>query len=69
MNNARKFAVTAWICLKIPPRCGLCQIIGGISMAAYGMVHNTLDVRLVTTGEAQRELIAFLESEGYQTIH
>lgn len=44
-------------------------IIGGISMAAYGMVRTTLDVRLVTTGKAQRELIAFLESEGYQTIH
>ena len=44
-------------------------IIGGISMAAYGMVRTTLDVDLVTTIEAQRELITFLEAKGFQTIH
>jgi hypothetical protein len=44
-------------------------VIGGISMTAYGMVRTTLDVDLVTTGDAQSEFIEFLESEGYETIH
>jgi hypothetical protein len=44
-------------------------LIGGLSMAAYGMVRTTLDVDLVTTSEAQDCLIEFLESLGYETIH
>jgi len=44
-------------------------VIGGISMTAYGMIRTTLDVDLVTTGEAQGEFIEYLESEGYETIH
>ena len=44
-------------------------LIGGLSMAAYGMVRMTLDVDLVTTAQAQDTLVEFLESMGYQTTH
>lgn len=44
-------------------------LIGGLSMAAYGMVRTTLDVDLVTTTEAQTGLVGFLESMGYETVH
>lgn len=38
-------------------------------MAAYGMVRTTLDVDLVTSREAQADLVDYLESRGYETIH
>ncbi len=44
-------------------------VIGDISMSAYGMTRMTLDVDPVSTGEAQNDVIEFLESEGYETIH
>jgi hypothetical protein len=44
-------------------------VIGGISMAAYGMVRTTLDLDLVTPAAAQEDLIEFLEADGYDTLH
>ena len=44
-------------------------VIGGVSMAAYGMLRTTLDVDFVTSREAQDGLIRFLESQGYETQH
>jgi len=44
-------------------------LIGGLSMAAFGMVRTTLDVDLVTTAEAQEGLVGFLETMGYDTLH
>ncbi len=44
-------------------------IIGGVAVAAYGMVRITLDVDFVTSGDAQVDLIHFLESQGYATVH
>ena len=44
-------------------------VIGGLAMAAYGLARTTLDVDVVTSSDAQDELVAFLEAEGYETIH
>ena len=44
-------------------------LIGGLAMAAYGMVRMTLDVDLVTSADSQDALVEFLESMGYETIH
>jgi len=46
-----------------------CALIGGLSMAAYGMPRTTLDLDVVVPGEAQEELVAFLENEGYETLY
>lgn len=46
-----------------------CALIGGLAMAAYGMVRTTLDVDLVVPGEVQDDLVAFLEERGYETLH
>lgn len=44
-------------------------LIGGLAMASYGMPRTTIDVDLVVTGEAQDDLVEFLESRGYETLH
>lgn len=38
-------------------------------MAAYGLARTTLDLDLVTEAAAQEELIGFLASHGYETLH
>jgi hypothetical protein len=44
-------------------------VIGGIALAALGMPRTTLDLDLAVDGVAQDDLIAFLESLGYETLH
>ncbi len=44
-------------------------VIGGVALASYGLPRTTLDVDFVVEFEAQDELIRFLESRGYQTLH
>jgi Uncharacterised nucleotidyltransferase len=44
-------------------------LIGGVALAAYGLLRTTLDLDLVVDSEAQDELVGFLESRGYQTLH
>ena len=44
-------------------------VIGGIALASYGMPRTTLDVDFVVELSAQEDLIRFLESRGYQTLH
>jgi len=44
-------------------------VIGGIALAAYGLVRNTEDLDLVVEASGQGEIIQFLESRGYQTLH
>lgn len=44
-------------------------IVGGVAMAAYGLARTTLDLDLVTEAAAQDELVAQLESMGYETLH
>jgi hypothetical protein len=44
-------------------------LIGGVALAAYGLARTTLDLDLVVEGRAQEELIDFLESLGFATLH
>jgi hypothetical protein len=44
-------------------------VIGGLAMAVYGSARTTLDVDIVVDSETQDRVIAFLESQGYQTLH
>lgn len=44
-------------------------VIGGVALAAYGLLRMTVDLDLVLDAEAQDDLIRFLESLGYETLH
>jgi len=44
-------------------------VIGGLSMAAYGMPRTTLDLDIVVPASVQDELVSFLEAMGYETLH
>lgn len=44
-------------------------VIGGIALASYGLPRTTLDVDFVVERSIQDDLIRFLESRGYQTLH
>jgi hypothetical protein len=44
-------------------------MIGGAALAAYGLMRTTLDLDLVVEARGQDELIAFLDSLGFVTLH
>jgi len=44
-------------------------VIGGVALAAYGSPRMTLDLDVVTDARAQDALIAFMESQGFVTLH
>lgn len=44
-------------------------VVGGLGLQAYGIGRATFDIDLVTAAEAQTDLVAFLEAEGYETLH
>jgi hypothetical protein len=44
-------------------------VIGGVALAAYGHPRMTLDLDVVTGTAAQETLIAFMESQGFVTLH
>jgi len=44
-------------------------VIGGVAVAAYGMVRTTFDVDAVTSRDAQAGLVEHLELLGYETVH
>lgn len=44
-------------------------VIGGYGLIAYGIERATFDLDLLVETEVQDELIAFLESLGYATLH
>ncbi len=44
-------------------------VIGGIALAAYGNPRTTIDLDFVVDGDSQDDLIAFLESEGFETLY
>jgi len=44
-------------------------VIGAFGLQAYGLGRATMDVDLVAEAEAQRRVLAFLESLGYETLH
>lgn len=44
-------------------------VIGGLALHAYGISRLTYDLDLITVGEAQGEVVSFLEYLGYETLH
>ena len=44
-------------------------VIGGVALAAYGDPRMTLDLDVATEASAQEALIAFMESQGFVTLH
>jgi hypothetical protein len=44
-------------------------VIGGIALAAYGHPRLTLDLDIVTDAGAQDDIVGFMESRGFQTLH
>lgn len=44
-------------------------VIGGVAIAMYGFPRTTLDLDLIVESEVQEDLILWLESLGYQTLH
>ncbi|MEA2691175.1 MAG: hypothetical protein QOJ16_562 [Acidobacteriota bacterium] len=66
MNFARVLeAVSAFLDEKGHPHA----LIGGVALAAYGFARTTLDLDFVLNGEAEEDVVHFLESLGYQTVH
>ena len=44
-------------------------VVGAFGLSAYGMIRATQDLDFITSTDAQDELVEFLESLGYETIH
>ncbi len=44
-------------------------VIGGLAMAVHGAARTTLDVDIVVDGAFQDQLIGFLQSQGFTTVH
>jgi len=44
-------------------------VIGGVALISYGLPRTTLDLDFIVESSAQDDLIDFLESRGYKTIH
>ena len=44
-------------------------VIGGVGLGGYGMSRATVDLDLVVDASAQEEVVRFLESLGYFTLH
>jgi predicted nucleotidyltransferase len=44
-------------------------VIGGVAIVAYGLPRTTLDLDLIVESSVQDDLIRFLESRGYKTLH
>jgi len=44
-------------------------VIGGVALAAYGHPRMTLDLDVVTEAAAQEALVAFMQSQGFETLH
>lgn len=42
---------------------------GGVALAVYGNPRLTLDLDIVTEGEAQEALVAWMEAAGYSTLY
>ncbi len=47
----------------------LYAVIGGVGLAAYGMPRTTFDLDFVAESRAQEDIVRFLESKGYETLH
>ncbi len=43
-------------------------VCGGLGLAAYGVARTTFDADFVVDGDVEDELVAFMETEGFETI-
>jgi hypothetical protein len=44
-------------------------VIGGVAVVMYGFPRTTLDLDLIVESSVQNDLVRWLESLGYQTLH
>jgi Nucleotidyl transferase of unknown function (DUF2204) len=44
-------------------------VIGGVALISYGLPRTTLDLDFIVESSVQDDLIRFLESRGYRTLH
>jgi hypothetical protein len=44
-------------------------LIGAVALAAHGLLRTTQDLDLIVESAAQPNLIGFLETQGYETLH
>jgi len=44
-------------------------VIGGVALISYGLPRTTLDLDFIVESSVQDDLIVFLESRGYKTLH
>jgi hypothetical protein len=44
-------------------------LVGALALAAYGLPRTTLDLDVAVEARAQDDVVAFLESLGYETLH
>lgn len=44
-------------------------VIGGVALIGYGLPRTTLDLDFIVDSSAQADVIEFLESRGYKTLH
>jgi hypothetical protein len=51
-------------------KCGYRHaLIGAVALAAHGLLRTTQDLDLIVESSAQPDLLHFLESRGYETLH
>ena len=48
---------------------GLAALIGGVALVAYGLSRTTLDLDFALDAASQEDVVQFLESLGYETVH
>lgn len=53
----------------LAPRGVPLAVVGGLGLHAYGITRATFDLDIVTEAAVQPALVAFLEAEGYETLH
>jgi hypothetical protein len=44
-------------------------VVGGVALAAYGILRTTLDLDLAVDRSAQDEIVAFMIASGYETLY
>jgi len=50
-------------------RAAKVAVVGGLGLHGHGVTRATLDLDLVTEAPVQAAVVAFLESQGYETLH
>jgi hypothetical protein len=66
MDFGRTLALVAGF---LEPRGIPYAVIGGVALAAYGSGRMTLDLDFITEARIQDELVRFLESQGFESLH